>query len=69
MQCPRCGSEDCQVITETSTTGKDYHVGKGLCGAIIAGPIGILCGFCGKGRETKTQNYWVCNSCGNKWKI
>ncbi len=69
MNCPRCGSDNCQIITETSTKGKDFSVGKGLCGAILAGPVGILCGFCGKGKQVSSSNYWVCNNCGNKWKM
>jgi len=68
MRCPRCGSEYCQVITETNTSGKDYSVCNGLCGAILAGPIGILCGFCGSGKQTTTTTFWVCNNCGKKWR-
>ena len=37
MRCPKCGSENCQIITETQTTGKDYSIGKGLCGWCLTG--------------------------------
>ncbi len=69
MKCPKCGSENCQVITETYTEGKDVSAIKGLCGGCLIGPLGILCAFCGDGKQTKTQNFWVCNNCGKKWKI
>ena len=68
MRCPRCKSEGCQIITETYTTGKDYSVGKGCCGAWIFGWEGLLCGFCGEGKTTRTKNYWICHNCGHKFK-
>lgn len=69
MKCPVCGSEKCQVISEVSSSGKDYSVSKGICGAIICkSPFGLLCGACGKGKQISTQNYWICQDCGKKWK-
>lgn len=69
MRCPKCGNDYCQVITETNTSGKDFSVGKGLCGALLmGGPIGLLCGFCGRGKQISTETFWVCNHCGYKWK-
>ncbi len=68
MVCPNCGSSNCQIITETRTEGKDFSAGKGICGWLLAGPVGILCGFCTKGKQTFTESYWVCNNCGRKWK-
>ena len=43
MKCPKCGNEDCQITAETTSSGKDFSVGKGCCGALLLGPIGILC--------------------------
>lgn len=68
MKCVRCGSENCTIINEVNTTGKDFSVSKGCCGAILLGPIGILCGACGKGKQMTNTQYWVCNNCGNKWR-
>lgn len=68
MKCPKCGNENCQVITETSTKGKDYSVGKGLCGGILLGPLGLLCGACGKGKQITSTTYWICSNCGYKFK-
>lgn len=69
MKCPKCGNENCQIINETTTKGKDFSASKGCCGAILLGPLGILCGTCGKGRKTVNTNYWVCSQCGNKFKV
>lgn len=68
MTCNKCGSENCTIINETTTKGKDFSVGKGCIGTLILGPIGLLCGGCGKGKKNINTNYWVCNNCGNKWK-
>lgn len=69
MKCSKCGSENCQVINEATTKGKDFSASKGCCGAILFGPIGLLCGACGKGKKINNKNYWVCNECGNKWSV
>lgn len=68
MKCPKCGNENCHIINEVKTTGKDFSASKGCCGAVLLGPIGLLCGACGKGKQTQNTNYWVCNGCGHKWK-
>lgn len=69
MQCPKCGGTNCIIINETTSSGSDFNVGKGLCGYWIFGPIGVLCGACGEGKTVQNRNYWVCNSCGYKWKV
>lgn len=68
MTCPKCGSGDCRIINEVRTTGKDFSASKGCCGAFLLGPIGVLCGACGKGRQVHNNNFWVCGNCGRKWK-
>ena len=68
MKCPKCGENNSQIINEITSTGKDFSASKGCCGAILLGPIGILCGACGKGKQTHNTQYWVCNNCGNKWR-
>jgi DNA-directed RNA polymerase subunit RPC12/RpoP len=68
MKCPKCGGENCQIINEATTKGKDYSVGKGCFGTVILGPIGLLCGKCGEDKKIENTNYWVCNNCGKKWK-
>lgn len=67
FRCPLCGGTNCTPLVENSTTGKDFSVSKGCCGAVLLGPIGILCGACGKGKQTTSTMYWVCPNCGNKF--
>ena len=69
MRCPKCKSTDCQILQEVNTTGEDYNVRKGICGVLLFNLPGLLCGMCGKSKETKTTHYWLCNNCGRKWKI
>lgn len=41
MICPKCGSENCNVINETYTSGSDFSASKGCLGALLFGPIGL----------------------------
>nr|WP_243206527.1 hypothetical protein [Neobittarella massiliensis] len=70
MKCPKCGSENCQIIQETNGKTKGFGAGKGCLGTLVFGPVGFLCGLCGMGKgKTKTNTYWVCGNCGNKFKV
>lgn len=69
MNCPKCRSGNCQIITEVKTTGKDYSASNGCCGYLLFGPIGMLCGLCAEGKQTTSVNYWVCHNCGHKFKL
>lgn len=66
--CPKCGSNDLITTTETSTKGKDFNAGDACCGWLLCGPIGVLCGAMGKGKQTNSTTYWLCKGCGNKFK-
>lgn len=66
--CPKCGSNDLMTISETSTKGKNFDGGSACCGVLLLGPIGLLCGAMGKGKQTNTTTYWLCKGCGNKFK-
>ena len=63
MICPKCGSENCHFVSRTKTTNGSFC--DGCCGFILLGPIGILCGLCG--RDTNTKEFWVCDNCGAKF--
>lgn len=67
IKCPYCGSGGCAPVTESVTSGSDFSAGKGICGYVLLGPIGILCGACGNGKTTKTNTYWKCPSCGKRF--
>ncbi len=74
--CPRCKSRNLQIVTNTEyhsqTSGGGYSAGKGCCGYMALGPLGLLCGACGsKSKTTVTSsstNVWVCRDCGNKFR-
>lgn len=57
MKCPRCGS------TSLSGNKKGYGVGKGVVGAALFGPLGLVAGNIGSGRVTVT-----CMKCGYKFR-
>ena len=65
MKCPNCSSENTQVHYEVEKQG--FSGGKGCCGWLILGPIGLLCGLCGKDNVKSEEKYWVCNNCGCKF--
>ena len=70
--CPHCGGRRLQITTETDvhTSGKNYSGSKGCLGALMFGPLGLLCGSCGQGQKTTTTNttYWLCPDCGHKFR-
>lgn len=65
MKCPQCSSDNVQVHYETEKQG--FSGGKSCCGWLIFGPIGLLCGLCGKDNVKSEEKYWVCNNCGRKF--
>lgn len=70
MRCPSCGGENCHIIEESETKQKGYGVCSGVCGYIILGPIGFLCGLCGMGEgKTTRRAFWICRNCGRKFRI
>ncbi len=58
VKCPKCGSTKLQTITDVK--------GKGVSGLKLC-MCGLL-GLCGAGK-TKSTSYWVCQNCGNRFKI
>lgn len=69
LHCPRCGSHDIMPVSEVSTKGKDFKAGDACCGYMLCGPLGLLCGATGKGKQTTTNTYWMCKGCGNKFQV
>lgn len=35
MKCPRCGNEDCVIISEQKQQVKNFCIGESICGYII----------------------------------
>ncbi len=67
IHCPRCGSYDVMPVSEVSTKGKDFNASDACCGYLLCGPLGLLCGATGKGKQTVTTTYWMCKGCGNNF--
>lgn len=67
LRCPRCKSFDIVPMTDVSTKGKDFDSGNACCGFLLCGPLGLLLGTTGKGKQTITKNYWICKTCGYKF--
>ena len=58
VKCPKCGGDHLQVISDVKGKGVSFWK-VCLCGIL---------GLCGAGK-TKTTHYWVCQDCGNKFKV
>jgi len=54
--CPKCG------CTQLSTAKKGMSGGSACCGALLFGPIGVLCGLQGANKVVVT-----CLKCGYQW--
>lgn len=70
--CPKCGSNNIQVVTNVvdNTKVQGYGLGKGCCGSVLMGPFGLLCGLCGMGNKKgsiNTAHSRVCANCGHKF--
>ena len=58
LKCPRCGS------TSLSGNKKGYGIGKGVIGAAVLGPFGLVAGNIGSGKVKVT-----CMKCGYKFGV
>jgi len=56
IRCPKCGSTNIHIDK------KGYSTGKGCCGALLIGPLGLLCGQTGANKIRKT-----CLICDHSW--
>ena len=55
-QCPRCGSDSVYAHT------KGYSGGKGCCGYLLVGPLGLLCGT-----HKSNKVIVTCMNCKHTW--
>jgi len=56
VRCPRCG------CTQLSTEKRGMSGGSACCGALLLGPLGVLCGLHGANKVMIT-----CLKCGHQW--
>ncbi len=62
VKCPACGSLNFQAVANSK---KALSLSKGAAGVILFGPIGAA----GAALGTKGKTTFVCNDCGNSWKM
>jgi tellurium resistance protein TerD len=55
-KCPRCGSSSIHAGK------KGFSGSKACCGALLVGPLGLLCGTAGKNKVIVT-----CMNCKHTW--
>ena len=70
--CPKCGSKNIQIVSETHSKGKTkgFGIGKSCLGWLIFGFPGLLCGLCGMGKgktKSSTISKRMCVDCGKKF--
>lgn len=58
VKCPKCGGTNLQAVADVKGKGASFWK-LCFCG---------LLGLCGTGK-TKTEHFWVCQTCGNKFKM
>lgn len=68
MNCKKCKSDNVHVINEVKVKGGGYSFTNACCGRVMLGPVGYLCGLCGRKPKAKNTKYWACNNCGYTWK-
>ena len=68
VRCPKCGASGCTPHYKQNISGGGYGCLQGGLGALIAGPFGLLCGFCGRSVKTSNTLVWVCPKCGNEFR-
>lgn len=68
VHCPKCKSTKLQALMETDVQG-GYRAGRGCLGYLLFGPLGFLCGACGKKSKIQATNnsLFVCMECGFKF--
>jgi tellurium resistance protein TerD len=56
LSCPKCGSKNIHIEK------KGFNASTACCGAVVLGPLGLLCGQSDANKLEKT-----CLECGNKF--
>ena len=68
IKCPKCGAVGCTPQYKQSVSGGGYGCCSGGLGALVLGPLGLLCGACGRSVKTKNTLVWICPKCGHEFK-
>lgn len=67
MNCPKCGSNNVQIVTEKVTTENGFNGCLACIGVLLFQWIGLLCGLCGRTTEQRTTTRFICKDCGYRF--
>lgn len=67
IKCPKCGAVGCVPQYKQNVSGGGYGCCSGGLGALILGPLGLLCGLCGRSTKTTNNLVWICPKCGHEF--
>jgi len=68
IKCPKCGAVGCVPQYKQNVSGGGYGCCQGVLGSLILGPLGLLCGACGRSVKTTNNLVWICPKCGHEFK-
>lgn len=69
IKCPRCGATGCTPQYKQNVSGGGYGCCSGGLGALVLGPLGLLCGACGRSVKSTNTLVWVCPKCGHEFRV
>lgn len=69
IKCPKCGATGCTPQYKQNVSGGGYGCCSGGLGALILGPLGLLCGACGRSTKTTNTLVWICPKCGHEFRV
>ena len=69
VKCPKCGAAGCTPQYKQNVSGGGYGCCSGGLGALVLGPLGLLCGACGRSTKTTNTLVWICPKCGHEFRV
>ena len=70
MKCPKCGSEDVSVTTNTMMVSQSRSFIWNLLLIICTGGLWLIWMLIRKRKEKKVTETWAtCQDCGKRWKV
>ena len=69
IKCPRCGATGCTPQYKQNVSGGGYGCCSGGLGALVLGPLGLLCGACGRSVKSTNTLVWICPNCGHEFQV
>lgn len=67
IKCPNCGAVGCMPQYKQNVSGGGYGCCSGGLGALVLGPLGLLCGVCGRSVKSTNTLVWICPKCGHEF--